>query len=90
MFKVCWIYNSSRNKRVVTLKNNDKRWKNFKTARQLFDESGIILESTMDDDAPHSIEVIRGLVESAMVSNNMEYLVHIIHKGLQEYVEVSM
>ena len=33
-------------KRVVTLKNNDKRWeKNFKTARQLFDESGIILES---------------------------------------------
>ena len=40
--------------------------------------------------ALHSIEVIRGLVESAMVSNNMEYLVHIIHKGLQEYVEVSM
>ena len=33
-------------KRVVTLKNNDKRWeKNFKTARQLVDESGIILES---------------------------------------------
>ena len=44
----------------------------------------------MDDDGIHSIEDIRGLVESAMVSNNMEYLVHIIHKGLQEYVEVSM
>ena len=33
-------------KRVVTLKNNDERWeKNFKIARQLFNESGIILES---------------------------------------------
>jgi hypothetical protein len=44
----------------------------------------------MDDDALHSIEVIRGLVDAAVVSNNLEYLVHIIHKGLQEYVEVSM
>ena len=40
----------------------------------------------MDDDALHSIEVIRGLVDAAVVSNNLEYLVHIIHKGLQEYV----
>ena len=34
-------------KRVVSVKSSDERWKkNFRLARQLFDESGIILEWT--------------------------------------------
>jgi hypothetical protein len=43
----------------------------------------------MDENKLESIEIIRGLVEGAIVTHNVEYMTHLINKMLTEYVELA-
>ncbi len=44
----------------------------------------------MDNDKiEHNIDIIRGLVEGAIITHNVEYMTHLINKMLTEYVELA-
>lgn len=43
----------------------------------------------MNDDIYRSVDLIRSVVEDAMLSNDQEYLTMIITKLLTEYIEVA-
>ena len=44
----------------------------------------------MDDEKiEHNIDIIRGLVEGAIITHNVEYMTHLINKMLTEYVELA-